>query len=171
MITEIITGNFKASINGDLNRDAEIQVGSEENPRTATVQEVIDESGMTYIVQRDGLSSVYKGLLDKGQKRNELAFSEETASKFSEALKKAVAPYGNFTVAIEEHVPTAEASPMVRATTLIDFALSNAEVEKAYRLGFGAQGLKDAATASREDLIAFAHANGLGMQPPRSKKS
>lgn len=171
MITEIITGNFTAKIEGDLNEDAEIQVGSEENPRTASVREVVDESGITYIVQRDGLSAVYKGLLDKGQKRNTLAFSDETGAKFKTALEKALAGYGDFKVEVSEHVPTAEASPMVRATALIDTMLANADLEQAYRLAFGAQGLKNADSANRDELVAFAHANGLGIQPPRAKKA
>jgi hypothetical protein len=171
MITEIITGNFTARIEGDLDETAEISVGSEENPRTATVRQVVDESGITYIVQRDGLSAVYKGLLDKGQKRNTLEFSDETASKFKTALEKALSGYGSFAVEVTEHVPTAEASPMVRATALVDAMLANPELESGYRLAFGAQGLANANNAGRDDLIAFAHKLGLGIQPPRGKKS
>ena len=171
MITEIITGNFTATISGELNEANEIQVGSEENPKTATVREVVDESGITYIVQRDGLSAVYKGLLDKGQKRNTLDFSTETAKKFETALTKALSGYGDFKVEVTEHVPTAEASPMVRATALIDTMLANADLESAYRLAFGAQGLANADSADRDALVAFAHANGLGIQPPRKAKS
>ena len=171
MITEIITGNFTARIEGDLDETAEISVGSEENPRTASVREVVDESGITYIVQRDGLSAVYKGLLEKGQKRNTLEFSDETASKFKTALEKALSGYGSFAVEVTEHIPTAEASPMVRATALIDQMLANPELEKGFRLAFGAQGLANAANAGRDDLIAFAHKVGLGIQPPRGKKS
>ena len=109
--------------------------------------------------------------MDKGQKRNTLAFSDETASKFKTALEKALAGYGSFSVEVSEHVPTAEASPMVRATALIDTMLGNPDLEQAYRLAFGAQGLKNADSADRDALIEFAHANGLGIQPPRAKKA
>lgn len=171
MITNIITGNFSVKIDGELNESAEIQVGSDENPRTATVRQIIDESGLTYITQRDVLSAVYKELLDKGQKRNTLAFSEEMAQKFGAKAVAELKAYGNFQVSVDEHVPTAEASPMVRATALIDTMLANADLESAYRMAFGAQGLKNADSADRDALIEFAHANGLGIQPPRKAKA
>jgi hypothetical protein len=172
MDTSIITGNFTVEVKGELNKGASIRVGgSDEKPETKTVEEIIDESGVTYITQRDVLSAVYKDLLDKKQKRNELPYSDEVAGKFQSLATKELAPYGDFEVSVTEHVPTAEASPMVRATALIDTMLANADLEQAYRLAFGAQGLANADKADRDALIEFAHKSGLGIQPPRKSKA
>src|SRR6267143_4633087 len=90
MNTKIISGNFAASISGDLNESAEINVGSEESPEKANVGDVVREAGITYIVQRDGLSSVYKSLLKKGEKRNTVEYSDGAAAQFKTSLEKAL---------------------------------------------------------------------------------
>ena len=171
MNTDIITGNFNVAVKGELNEAANVRVGgSDEKPETKTVRQVIDESGVTYITQRDVLSAVYKDLLAKGQKRNTLAFNAEVGEKFQALATEELAKYGDFEVTVTEHVPTAEASPMVRATALIDTMLANPELEAAYRMAFGVQGLKNADSATRDDLIAFAHESKLGIDPARKVK-
>lgn len=168
MKTTIISGNFSATIDGDLNETAQINVGSEEKPEQQAVGDVIREAGLTYIVQRDGLSTVYKSLLGKGEKRNTVEFSPENATKFQSALEKALAPYGAFDVSVDQHVPSeGGASPMVRATALVDAMFADKNLEQGYRIAFGAQGLANADTADRDALIAFAHKLGLGIQPNR----
>lgn len=171
MITKIISGNFSAEINGDLNESGQINIGSEENPKQASVGDVIREAGLTYIVQRDGLSSVYKELLKKGEKRNTVAFSQDAADKFKASLEKALAQYGTFNVAMTEHVPTAEASPMVRATSFVDSLMDGGDKETQLRATLGVLGLANAADADRQALIDFANSKGLGIQPPREKKA
>lgn len=171
MKTEIISGNFAASIDGELNESATINTGSEENPKQESVGDVVREAGITYIVQRDGLSSVYKGLLKKGEKRNTVEYSEDAAGKFKASLEKALQPYGNFTVAMQQHVPTAEASPMVRATAFVDSLSDGGDKETQLRATLGVLGLANAADADRDALIAFANSKGLGIQPPKTAKA
>jgi hypothetical protein len=59
------------------------------------------------------------------------------------------------------------ASAMVMATTLVDTFLGDEAMEAAYRAVFGAQGMKDAETAGREELVSFAHSKGLGIRPTK----
>lgn len=158
MNTKIISGNFGIEIEGTIGNGT---IDLSEERKGVPVADVIDEAGLTYIVQRDGLSSVYKDLLEKGAKRNTLDYSSETGAKFASALEKALAPYGDFVVSVEEHVPSeAGASPMVRATALVDGFLGT-PMEAAYRQILGSP------DGDRDALVALAHKQGLGIQPPR----
>lgn len=171
MKTNIISGNFSAAIEGTLNEQASINVGSEEKPEQANVGDVIREAGLTYIVQRDGLSKVYKALLGKGEKRNTVEFSPDTATKFQDALAKSLAPYGDFSVVVDQHEPSeAGASPMVRATAFVDSLLDDGDKETQLRATLAL--FDPAATeADRDGLVAIAHKQGLGIQPPKAPKA
>lgn len=178
MKTNIISGNFAATIDGELNEDATINVGSEEKPEMVSVGDVIREAGLTYIVQRDGLSTVYKSLLKKGEKRNTVEFSPEASGQFESALTKALAPYGDFAVSVAEHVPSeGGASPMLRATALVDGAFEQGEAGETLlrstikMLGGEKINAEEADTADREGLIKLANQLGMGIQPPKAKKA
>lgn len=131
----------------------------------ANVGDIVREAGITYIVQRDGLSSVYKALLGKGEKRNTVEFSAENATKFQNALTKVLAQYGDFSVEVDQHTPSEGASPMVRATAFVDALMDNGDKEVQLRATLG---LFDpsAADADHDALVAIAHKQGLGVQPP-----
>lgn len=158
MKTTIVSGNFKVEVEGELN---------------AEKQEAINEAGVTYIVQRDGLSKVYKDLIgdrkgDDGKpaKRNTVEFDANAATKFGSALEAALAPYGTFVAEVSEHVPSEGGeSPMVRATTFVD-QLVGTPNEAGLRSILGAD-----AGASREDLIKLAHEKRLGVSAPRKPKA
>lgn len=172
MKTSIISGNFKATIEGEVNRDGQVNLGTEKEPKLVNAGQVIDECGITYIGQRDGLGGFYKGELKKGQKRNELEYSDEAGAKMAASLTESFAPYGDITVTVDQHEPSeGGASPMVRATALVDAMFASKELEQGYRLAFDAQGLENADSADRDALIAFANSKGLGIQPPRKAKN
>lgn len=163
MKTTIISGNFSATIDGNLDEAGEINVGSEEKPETANVGDVVREAGITYIVQRDGLSSVYKSLLGKGEKRNTVEFNEANAAKFQTALQGALAQYGEFAVSVEQHVPSEGQSPMVRATNFVDALMDDGDKEQQLRATLALFD-KSATDGDREALIAIAHKQGFGVQ-------
>ncbi len=104
MITKIISGNFNVEIDGSVNPDK---------------QSDIDSAGITNIAQRDGLSAVYGELLEKGEKRNTLAYSDNVAEQFAAELEKALAPYVNgVSVLVTEHVPGETVSSRSQATAM-----------------------------------------------------
>jgi hypothetical protein len=170
MKTSIISGNFKATIEGEVNRDGQVNLGTEKEPKLVNAGQVIDECGITYIGQRDGLGSFYKGELKKGQKRNELEYSDEAGAKMAASLTESFAPYGDIKVTVDQHEPSeGGASPMVRATTFVESLLAGGQ-EAQLRAVLAVYD-PSAATADQEGLIAIANKNGLGVQPPRKAKN
>lgn len=157
------TGNFDLNIEGELNADA---------------REKFLQSGLIYVVQRDGASKAYLELCgvenEKGKKqlpkefeRKSLEFSDENLDAMCEALGTALKPYGTFTVSGSEHVAGAEVSPMKRATEFVDSLLGNAANEAQLR-GFLGMFDASAATADRDELIKIANDNGVGKTKPKA---
>jgi hypothetical protein len=158
MNTKIISGNFNVEIEGDF--DASKTIGEGENAMPVGVAR--DQSAIAYISQRDGLSAVYKPLLKEGQKRNELAFSDEVATTFASKLEAALAPYGTFAVSVSEHVAGETAVSRKQATAMWEQAKANPALVAA--LGVDAN-------ASDEVGIEACHKFLSGLRKPSGKKS
>lgn len=159
MIVEFKSGNFKLTVNGELNDDSKAKML---------------ENGMRYAIQRDVATAVYlalagekgengKAKLPEGFERDSVAWSEENGLAFQDAAEKALASLGTFEVSIGENVG-GEGSAMKRATELVDTFIGT-DVEKSYRLILG---LPD---GTRDELIKAAHARGLGITPARKAKA
>jgi hypothetical protein len=157
------TGNFDLNIEGELNSDA---------------REKFLQSGLIYVVQRDGASKAYLELCgvenDKGKKqlpkdfeRKSLEFNDENLEAMTEAFRNALKPYGTFTVSGSEHIAGAEVSPMKRATEFVDSLLGNAANEAQLR-GFLSMFDASAAEADRDELIKIANDNGVGKTKPKA---
>lgn len=56
-----------------------------------------------------------------------------------------------------------DASPMKRATRLVEMMDGNPEIKAAYKQIFTLQGLKDFDSATFDELVKFAHAKGHGV--------
>jgi hypothetical protein len=157
------TGNFDLNIEGELNADA---------------RDKFLQSGLIYVVQRDGASKAYLDLAgvenDKGKKqlpkdfeRKSVEFNDENLEAMTDAFQNALKPYGNFTVSGSEHVAGAEVSPMKRATEFVDSLLGNAANEAQLR-GFLSMFDASAAEADRDELIKIANDNGVGKTKPKA---
>lgn len=110
------------------------------------------------------------------KKRNEVEYSEANGAKIAKAVDAKIADLLKdeadgaeflemdlqFTV-LGEHEFGEAGSAMVRATTLVDTFLGDVDMAKAYRAVFGLQGMLNAETATRDELVAFAHSKGLGV--------
>ena len=163
MKVEFTTGNFDLVIEGELNEDAKAK---------------FLQSGLIYVVQRDGASKAYLELCgkenEKGKKqlpkdfeRKSLEFNDENNAAMQLAFETALKPYGNFTISGSEHVAGAEVSPMKRATEFVDSLLGNAQNEATLRQFLGMYDAA-AATGDREKLIEIANANGVGKAKPKA---
>lgn len=66
------------------------------------------ECGITYILQRDGMSAAYKAIIPKGAgtKRGEVAYSADNGAAIQLAVEKALEAYGEFAVEVGEYIPT-----------------------------------------------------------------
>lgn len=157
--TTFNTGNFALKIAGDF---------SEDQKGKALI------SALRYIVQRDGATKAYQALggvkgedgktkLPKDFERDQVEWSDENGAAMQEAFEKALASYGTFSVEATKYEGSEAASPMKRATTLVDTFLGS-PMEVGYRAILG---LPD---GDREALIAKANEMGLGIQPPKVKK-
>lgn len=154
------TGNFSLAIEG--------------TPSQAVADRLI-ENGLRYEVQREVASSVYteiagepnkegKKRLPKGFERSSLEYDESNAAAFEEAASKALSKFGDFTVSVTKYEGSEAASPMKRATALVDSFIGT-EMEAAYR------GILGLPKGNRDDLIAEANKRGLGIQPPKAAKT
>lgn len=163
------TGNFTLNIEGELNEESKAQ---------------ILENGLRYAVQRDVATGVYLAVagekkegnknptLPKGFERDRIPFTPETAEQFRTAAEAELSKLGTFMVEVVENVGgEGAASPMKRATALVDTLEASPEVRAAYAPVFALHGVEDYANASRETLIEVAHKAGLGIQPPKAKKN
>lgn len=114
--------------------------------------------------------------ITKDTKRNAIGFSEErklvvetaAQAKLIEVAEKDGLPDMLIEVTGEHVVGEGGASPMVRATTLVDTLLAKPETEKQLRatlMMFDPTALD----ADRDGLIQIANAAGLGIQPPKKK--
>lgn len=163
MKVEFTTGNFDLVIEGDLNPEAQAK---------------FLQSGLIYVVQRDGASKAYLELCgvenDKGKKqlpkdfeRKTLEFNEENNAAMQLAFETALKPYGNFTISGSEHVAGSEVSPMKRATEFVDSLLGNAQNEATLRQFLGMYDAT-ASNADRDGLIKIANDNGVGKAKPKA---
>ncbi len=164
MKVDFTTGNFDLVIEGELNADAQAK---------------FLQSGLTYIVQRDGASKAYLELAgvenDKGKKqlpkdfeRKTVEFNADNVAAMQLAFEKALAPYGNFTISGSEHVAGAELSPMKRATEFVDALLVNAQTEATLRGTLGVVSGKDVSGFDRDALIELANELGFGKAKPKA---
>lgn len=159
MKTTFNTGNFALEIEGRFNDDQ--------------VDKALT-SALRYIVQRDGATKAYIALageknskgnlaLPDGFERENVEFNDENAAAMTDAFEKALESYGTFTVTASKYEGSEAASPMKRATTLVDTFLGT-EQEAQWRTVLGLP------EGDRDALIAKANEMGLGIQPPRKAK-
>lgn len=65
-----------------------------------------------------------------------------------------------------QHVFGETVTPMVRARTLVEASLGNEQLEPLMRMQFKVVGMGDKAdTATKDELIEFAHSKGFGLDP------
>lgn len=154
------TGNFTLNINGELSEESKAKML---------------ENGLRYAVQRDVASKVYLGFseektktgkpkLPEGFERDSIKFDEDNSAAMQLAAEAELAKIGTFTVTVSENVGGESASPMKRATLLVDTFLGT-EMEASYRAILG---LPD---GDRDALIAKANEMGLGISAPKTKKA
>jgi hypothetical protein len=62
-------------------------------------------------------------------------------------------------------------SPMARASLFVDSLMAQESSEAQLRTMLGLLGLDGAEDATRDEMVAFAHGKGLGMQTPKAKKN
>src|SRR3977135_1523585 len=119
--TTFNTGNFALAIEGEFNAD---QVDK------ALI------SALRYIVQRDGATKAYQALggvkgedgktkLPKDFERDQVDWWNENGQAMATAFEKALESYGTFTVSATKYEGSEAASPMKRATTLVDTFLGS----------------------------------------------
>lgn len=99
-------------------------------------------------------------------KRNYIPFSEETAMALAEAFGTTTTvdsvPITFAVTDVVEHVSDT-GSAMKRATAIVDTLLGgNEDAQKQLRGLVTVLGMTNGATATREELITFAHSKGLG---------
>lgn len=147
------TGNFSIQVEGEFSPEAE--------------KEALTK-GLQYILQRDVATKVYtevagtvrpngKGKsLDEKFERASVKYAEDTAAKFVEVAGEALKGKGNFTVTVVQYV-SGEASPMAGATKYVEALMSTEKTEEGMRSIFSTLGMEDAETATKSELIAFAH--------------
>lgn len=150
------TGNFDLVIEGELNADQQAKALA---------------NGITYIVQRDVASKAYRDIAGEGEKkslpkgfeRKSVEYSEDNKAAVELAFSEAMAKYGNFTVAVSEHVASeGTGEPGVMAKNLWEQAKGNATMR---------QNLGVAEDASDDDGIAAASKFLASLRPPRKAKA
>lgn len=165
MQIKLMSGNFGAIVSFDGVATTPVNLGSDEKPRNVPANEVVIDCGATYIGQRDGWTSFYKGRLDKGQERDELEYSPELAAEVAKSLTATLSPYlTGVSVEVSQHEKGETVSEMKRAQTLVDSFIGT-PMEAAYRQILGS------ADGDRDALVKLAHEKKLGVTPPRAKKS
>lgn len=171
MKTTFNTGNFSLAIEGEP---------------TAEVLDSLIESGVKAVVQRDVASKAYveiagvagkkagsKVLPDKFE-RDSIKYSEEAGMVFADAFAGAMKKYGNFSVVVTESVGGETETAMVRASNLVDTLLAknakgeSKEADLRFMLG-SLYGMENNETATRDEMVAFAHGKGLGMSMKKAK--
>lgn len=156
MEVKFSTGNFTLNINGEFNDAA---------------KEAALENGLRYAVQRDVASKVYVQIageknkngnlqLPKGFERDSIEFNPDNAAAMELAATEELKKLGEFTVSVEENVGGETASPMKRATALVESFLGT-EMEVPYRSILGLP------QGSKEELVAEANKRGLGISVPK----
>lgn len=164
MKTSINTGNFSVTINGDLD---------------AKAQDRILENGVKYELQRGGISSAYVAIageknskgnnaLPKDFARDTVEYNEDNALAMQAAVEEwAKGLFGDSaTVEVAKYEGSEAASPMKRATAMVDQFLAQDGGRAALA------GLIGVPTDSdRDALIEAANKMGLGIQPPKTAKA
>lgn len=162
-------GNFKVTAATDV----------EVNEPMSPMNKILTEHGFLQNLQRTPASKAEKavamklnlwGGADKRPsdfKRNTIPYSEDNAMLLAEGFgtEVEVAEGVKLKFAITdvvEHEGSDAGQSRKRATALVDTLLTSEESKKALIATLGVLGMKDAATADREALIAFAHSKGLG---------
>jgi len=108
-------------------------------------------------------------------KRNSVPFTDDVAEEIKHVYETTDGKIGegnavSFNVtSVVKHEGGETASEMVRATTFVDTMLGAPDREEKLRGMFGLLGLADAETATREELVAFAHEKKIGIQPTKAK--
>jgi hypothetical protein len=140
------TGNFDLDIEGEL---------------SAEQREKALENGLTYIVQRDVASNVYRDLagegdkktLPKGFERKSVEYSDDSAELMREAAETALAKYGRFSVSVSQHVPSEGVSePGKMATAMWEQVKGNAALRT--NLGVAANATEDEGIAACRAFLA-----------------
>jgi hypothetical protein len=150
------TGNFALNIKGELNADSR--------------QEALD-AGLTYIVQRDVATKVYRDLAGEGEKstlpkgfeRDSIEYNSDNAEAMRAAAEKELSEYGSFTVTVEEHVKgETSTEPGVMAKALWEKAKDDATLR-------GNLGV--ATDASDDDGVEAARKFLASLRPAKVKKA
>ena len=168
-----------ASNYGNFATELKAEVG--ENLTEAT--ELLCEQGLLNILYRVSGSYVDKALgVDKkklGTTRKDDAYSDAEAEVINKAvsdkLTELEAELGietlklSFRVTGQYFYGEGGTSPMARASLFVDSLLGNEATEPQLRATLKVLGMEDAETASRDELVKFAHSKGLGIQPAKKK--
>lgn len=157
----IDTGNFAVIIEGNLKPE---------------VQQEKLVQGVVYDLQRGGITQAWNTLggvkgengktkLPEGFKRNSIEYSDDAALTMQGAVEEWAKGIfdGDFTVAVTKYEGAEEASPMKRATALVESFLGT-EMEAPYRAILGLP------QGSKEELVAEANKRGLGISVPKAAK-
>lgn len=166
---------FKSNY-GNFDYSMEVELGLVP-PLPAGVETLIQQ-GLANIAYRVAGSAVDKALgveTGKGKEgRRGVKYSDELAkvieatvgAKLAELSAKADSgvPTGISFKVVGAHEYGAEGeSAMVRATAFVDALMATPATEAKLRDMVGMLGLADAETATKEELVAFAHGKGLGI--------
>lgn len=152
------TGNFAITVDGEYNSESQAKAL---------------ENALRYELQRDVATKVYVAVAGEGEgekkklpkdfERSSVEYSDDAALEFQAAAEKELSKRGTFEVSVAKYEGSEAASPMKRATTLVDTFLGS-PMEAGYRAILGLP------EGDREALIAKANEMGLGIQPPKAKK-
>ncbi len=148
-----------------------------ENGLLQAVQRTPASAAESYLVNELGIPGIDKWAKNgrgtpqrpKGFERSSIPYSEEVALELQDAFGTSV-KIGEgenkmdlaYVITSVTENESGSAVSMKRATALVDLLFSTDESRKALFDMLTVLGLKNATTASRETLIAFAHSKGLG---------
>lgn len=165
---------------GNFATEMTAQVGVDLNEAT---QELCKQ-GMLNILYRVSGSYVDKavGVSKKDNiGRKDIAFSEALVNTINDAVTEKLSELEDeeglndlnlsFRVTGQHHFGEGTGSPMARASLFVDSLMAQESSEAQLRTMLGLLGLEGAEDATRDEMVAFAHSKGLGMQTPKAKKS
>lgn len=164
---ELNTGNFTLKVEGNYNDDSQAKALS---------------NALKYELQRDVASKVYAEVagatvegkdgkrLPKDFERDSVEFSNDAAEAMRLAATKVLSERGEFSVTVTKYEGSEAASPMKRATAFVDSLMDDGDKEVQLRATLALFDAR-AQEGDRDVLIEIANAKGLGIQPPKEKKS
>ncbi len=165
-------GNFATEMQATVGRD--LNVATQE----------LCKQGMLNILYRVSGSYVDKALgvdSKKGVSRKDVEYSIDRAETIATAVEEKLSELAEsegledlslvFRVTGQHHFGEGTGSPMARASLFVDSLMAQESSEAQLRTMLGLLGLEDADDATRDEMVAFAHGKGLGMQTPKARKT